>query len=264
MDIEKMNIGFIGYGNMGQAMAKGWITEGGIAPNKISANARDFEKLQKNCEKLGIQAYKTSTEVVKSSDLIILAVKQHQIKSVVKPLKDLLHNKIIISVAAGYTYEMFEEILIQGTSHLSTIPNTPVAIGEGIIIAEDTHSLKPKEEATVVELLRKIGLVEFVETEQLSIAGTLAGCGPAFVSMFIEALADGAVKYGLSRKEAYRLASQMLAGTGKMQLETNQHPGAMKDAVTSPGGTTIKGVSELEKNGFRGAVISALDAIEGN
>ncbi len=97
----------------------------------------------------------------------------------------------------------------------------------------------------------------------MSVAGTLAGCGPAFAAMFIEALADGAVKYGLSRADAYRLASQMLAGTGKMQLKTNEHPGVMKDAVTSPGGTTIKGVAALEENGFRNAIIKAMDAIEG-
>lgn len=263
MKIENMTIGFIGYGNMGQAMATGWVTKGKINPENIYASARNFSKLQKNCEALGIQAVQSSEELIKQVDLVILAVKPYQIEAVIEPLKGLLRDKIILSVAVGFTFEMFEDILPEGTSHISTIPNTPVSIGEGIIVAEKTHSLSTNDYELTSELLGKLGLMQAVETKQLSIAGTLAGCGPAFASMFIEALADGAVKYGLSRKEAYQLASQMLAGTGKMQLETKEHPGVMKDQVTSPGGTTIKGVAALEKNGFRHAVIEAFDAIEG-
>lgn len=108
----------------------------------------------------------------------------------------------------------------------------------------------------------KAALIVPVDTAQLSIAGTLAGCGPAFAAMFIEALADGAVKQGLPRALAYQLASQMVVGTGKLQLATGAHPGAMKDAVCSPGGTTIVGVAALERRGFRGAVIDAIDEIE--
>lgn len=263
MDSKTAKIGFIGFGNMGQAMAQGWINEGDLEPSRFSASARNFEKLKENCSQLGVQPFETSAEVVEHSDILVLAVKPYQIKDLVEPLKEALHDKIIISVAAGYAYKMLKELFLEGTSLISTIPNTPVSIGEGIVVAEQNHSLSLEEEKIVTALLEKLGVVEFIETDQLSIAGTLAGCGPAFASMFIEALADGAVKYGLPRKEAYRLASQMLAGTGKLQLETDQHPGAMKDAVTSPGGTTIKGVAALEENGFRNAVIQALDAIEG-
>jgi len=263
MILTQTNIGFIGFGNMGQAMAKGWVEQGEINPKNIYAAARDFKKLKQNCKKLGIQPCENSETLVSQADIIILAVKPHQIASVIEPLKEILHNKIILSVAAGYTFEMFEEILLKGTSHVSTIPNTPVSIGEGITIVEETHSLADEEYKMVSDLLNKLGLVQIVETDQLSTAGTLAGCGPAFASLFIEVLADGAVKYGLSRQAAYQLASQMLAGTGKMQLETKEHPGVMKDQVTSPGGTTIKGVAALEKNNFRHAVIEAFDAIEG-
>lgn len=263
MKTENIKIGFIGYGNMGQAMASGWVKKGKINPKNIYASARDFNKLQKNCDLLGIQPLKDSKELVQKVDLVILAVKPYQIEAVIKPLKETLQNKMLLSVAAGFTFEMFTDLLPKDTHHISSIPNTPVSIGEGITIIEKTHSLNQEEYQVVTELLEKLGLVQAIETKELSTAGTLAGCGPAFASIFIEALADGAVKYGLSRKEAYQLASQMLVGTGKMQLETKDHPGEMKDQVTSPGGTTIKGVSALEEKGFRHAVIAAFDAIEG-
>lgn len=263
MTLKNTNIGFIGFGNMGQAMAKGWVQEGEIPSENIYATARNIDKLQRNCKALGVKPCRTSEELISEVDIVILAVKPYQIKDVVVPLKEALQNKIIISVAAGYTFSMFEEILLEDTSHISTIPNTPVAVGEGITIIEKTHSLSEKEYKMVTALLSQLGLVQAVETQQLSTAGTLAGCGPAFASIFIEALADGAVKYGLSRDDAYQLASQMLVGTGKTQLKTRNHPGAMKDQVTSPGGTTIQGVSALEENNFRHAIIAAFDAIEG-
>lgn len=263
MTLEHTKIGFIGFGNMGQAMATGWVNKGNINPRNIYASARDFTKLKNNCEKLGVQAYESAEELVKEVDLVILAVKPYQIENVIEPIKELLQDKIIISVAGGYTFAMFEKIGLKNTSHISAIPNTPVSIGEGITIVEKKHSLADEEYGLINELFKKLGLVQIIESEQLNTAVALAGCGPGFTSIFIEALADGAVKYGLSREEAYQLASQMLAGTGKMQLETKEHPGVMKDQVASPGGTTIKGVAALEENGFRHAVISAFDAIEG-
>lgn len=263
MDLTNVNVGFIGFGNMAQALAEGWIKTGALQPGQLYASARSLEKLKRNTDALGIHVCDTTKEAAEQADVIILAVKPYQIEDVVAPIKELLQEKIVVSVAVNYPFAQFEKIFLSGTSHLSTIPNTPVSIGEGITIFENTHSLSEEEYRLVDSLFSAVGLVQPVETEQLGIAGTLAGCGPAFASMFLEALADGAVKHGLSRQAAYQLASQMIAGTGKLQLETGAHPGAMKDAVTSPGGTTIKGVSALEKNGFRGTVIDALDAIEG-
>lgn len=261
--MDKLKIGIIGFGNMGQAMAKGWIRSDKIKPENILASARNVKRLEQNCSKIGTRAYENIKELVADADVIVLAVKPYQIKSLVDPIKQLLKEKIIISVAAGINNLDYQDIVLEGTQYVSTIPNTPVSIGEGVIIVEKTHTLTKDNTVMIENLLSLLGIVEFIETEQLSIAGTLAGCGPAFASMFIEALADGAVKYGLSRDEAYRLASQMMAGTGKLQLQTGEHPAAMKDAVTSPGGTTIKGITKLEQKGFRGAVISAIDAIEG-
>jgi len=194
--------------------------------------------------------------------VVVVAVKPYQVEAVLAPVKGMLAGKVVVSVAAGMTFDRYEEILAPGTHHLSTIPNTPVAVCEGIVVCERRHSLSEAEWQSVQALLSHVGLVIPVDTAQLGIAGTVCGCGPAFVAMFIEALADAAVKHGIVRADAYRMASQMVVGTGKLQLATGQHPAMMKDAVCSPGGTTIVGVGELERKRFRGAVIDAIDAIQ--
>ncbi len=259
----EQTIGFIGFGNMAQAMADGLIRSGKVKPEHIFACAAHWDKLTVSAGSRGICACRTAEETVRQADIIILAVKPYLIEEVTAPIRDLLPGKIVISVAAGWNFERYQAVFAPGTHHISTIPNTPVSIGEGILVCESRHSLTEEEYSVFEELFSSIAVIQPVETAQLSVAGTLSGCGPAFASMFIEALADGAVKNGLPRAAAYRLASQMIAGTGKLQLQTGMHPGAMKDAVCSPGGTTIIGVSALEEKGFRGAVIDAIDRIEG-
>lgn len=261
--IENTKIGFIGFGNMAKAIAEGLIIKNVVKPNQIYACARNWDNLCKSTEENGINACKTSQELVNESDIVIIAVKPNVIPSIIEPIKEDLKNKIVVSVAAGYTFDKYEELLLPGTAHLSTIPNTPVSIGEGIIVAEKRHSLSDKQHKLIDDIFSKIALLEFVDSNQLSIAGTISGCGPAFASMFIEALSDAAVKHGLTREASYKLASQMILGTGKLQIETGKHPGEMKDAVCSPGGTTILGVTTLDKKGFRGAIVDAIDAIEG-
>lgn len=259
---KEIRIGFIGYGNMAQAMAKGLIEAGVCTGEQIFACAGHYDKLCKNAEKLGIHGERTAAEVIQNSDFVVLAVKPYQIQAVTAPVLDLLADKPVISIAAGYDFETYEGFLKPGTHHISTIPNTPVSAGEGILVCERKHSLSQEEFDLFIQMFGRIALIEMVETSQLSIAGTIGGCAPAFTAMYLEALADAGVKHGLSREAAYRLAAKMICGTGKLYLESGTHPGAMKDAVCSPGGTTIKGVASLEKTGFRGAVIEAIDAIE--
>ena len=211
----------------------------------------------------GVHPMQTAQEVVQNSDVVILAVKPYLIEQVVAPLKELLKGKMVVSVAAGFTFARYQQLLDESTHHISTIPNTPIAVGEGIMICEQTHSLDEQQWQTFCELFSPIALIELVDSAHLSAAGTLGGCTPAFTAMYLEALSDAGVKYGLTRAASYRIAAKMLCGTGKLYLESGTHPGAMKDAVCSPGGTTIRGVSALEKAGFRGAVIGAIDAIEG-
>lgn len=257
-----MHIGFIGFGNMAQAMAGGFVRSGAVQPGDIGACARDRAKLQRNTEPQGFRAFDDAAAVAGFADVVIVAVKPYQVEAVLAPVRDLLAGKIVVSVAAGVTFDDYERILAPGTRHLSTIPNTPVSVCEGIVVCERRHSLSDAEWQEVKALLSKIGLVLQMDTALLNISSAVCGCGPAFVAMFIEALGDAGVKYGIPRADAYRMASQMIVGTGKLQLATGLHPGAMKDAVCSPGGTTIVGVAELERKGFRGAVIDAVDAIQ--
>lgn len=257
-----MKIGFIGFGNMAQAMADGLLLKKAVKAEEIYVCAKNWEKLEKNARLRGVNPCPSVQDTVEKSDMVVVAVKPYLVEEVLKPVRELLKGKIVISVAAGVTYDKYEEILAPGTHHLSTVPNTPVSVGEGIIVCEQVHSLTPEEYGRFEELFSQIAVIQPVQTSQLGVAGNLSGCGPAFAAMFIEALADGAVKHGLPREMSYRLASQMLAGTGKMQQALGTHPGAMKDAVCSPGGLTIKGVAALEEKGFRGAVIGAMDAVE--
>lgn len=261
--MSKLNLGFVGYGNMAQAIATGLITSGKMSGDQIYVCAANYDKLCANASKIGAHPMKSAAEVIGQSDFVVLSVKPNMIEEVVTPVRELLKNKVVVSVAAGCTFDFYEKILAAGTHHISTVPNTPVAVAEGIWVCENKHSLSEEDLAAFRDIFGAVGLIEMVDTTQLSIAGTISGCTPAFTAMYIEALADAGVKYGLSRPSAYRMAAKMLAGTGKLYLENNEHPGAMKDAVCSPGGTTIRGVASLEKHGFRGSIIEAVDEIEG-
>lgn len=260
--LDSITVGFIGFGNMAQAMANGFLYRNALPPSHIFACAQNWEKLCRNTKPKGIQPCADAAQVVQNASVIIVAVKPYLVPEVLAPIKDALQGKILVSVAVGLPFDAYEAILPPGVHHLSIMPNTPVSTGEGVIICENRHSLTKDEQHQVETLFSQIGMVQYVATKQLGIAGTLCGCGPAFVSVFLESLADAAVLHGLPRDMAYRLASQMMIGTGKLHLQTGSHPGQMKDAVCSPGGTTIKGVAMLERKGLRSAVIDAIDAIE--
>mgnify|MGYP000828431987 CR=1 FL=1 len=255
-----MKVGFIGFGNMAQALAAGLAASGALQPGQIGACARDRAKLHRNTEPHGFLAFDDAAGVAGFADVVVVAVKPYQVEAVLAPVKGMLAGKVVVSVAAGMTFDRYEEILAPGTHHLSTIPNTPVAVCEGIVVCERRHSLSEAEWQSVQALLSHVGLVVTVDTAQLGIAGTVCGCGPAFVAMFIEALADGGVACGLPRAKAQEYAAQMVLGSAKMVLESGQHPGALKDAVCSPGGSTIQGVRVLEEHGLRGAVMDAVIA----
>lgn len=261
MDLTQLKIGFIGFGNMAQAIAKGWILSNQIQPEQLYASARDQTKLTLNTELLGIHAIETNRKLIELVDIIILAVKPYQIDDIIIPLKAELKNKIIISVAVNHLFEDFDKFLSTDTQHLSTLPNTPVTFGDGVLLFEETHSLTDTNFNLIQNLFQLISHVEIIPTDQMAIAGIITGSAPAFVDLFIEALGDAAVKHGLNRKTAYRLISQMMSGTANLQLKTGKHPGELKDEITSPGGTTIKGIASLEKNAFRGTVIEAVDEI---
>lgn len=261
MKLNEVKIGFIGFGNMGQAIADGWLLSEEIAPEQLYASARNQEKLAAKTEKVGIQAIPTNEELIRTVDIVILAVKPYQIKEVIQPLKEELKDKILISVAVNFLFKDFKEILLPGSQHLSSLPNTPVAFADGILLFEEEHSLTNENFNLIQDLFQLISHVEIIPTEQMAIAGVVSGSAPAFVDLFMEALADAAVKHGLNRQVAYQLISQMVSGTANLQLKTGKHPGELKDEITSPSGTTIKGIASLEKDAFRGSIINAVDEI---
>ena len=261
MNLSETKIGFIGFGNMAQAITKGWLLAEKVDPKMLYASARDQEKLIENTADLGIHAMPTNEDLVNKVDLVILAVKPYQVRDVIAPLEEKLVGKVLLSVAVNFLYEDFEALLMEGTEHLSSLPNTPVAFADGIFLLEEKHSLSEENFKGIKELLGSISQVEMIPTSEMDIAGIISGSAPAFVDLFTEALADAAVKHGLNRQRAYQLISQMIRGTANLQLKTKKHPGQLKDEITSPSGTTIKGIASLEKDAFRGTLINAVDEI---
>lgn len=257
-----MRMGFIGFGNMAQAIANGLVFKKAVKPEQIYACAKNWEKLCSNTIHKGFVPCRDSAELAENADMVVIAVKPYLVEEVIAPIKEKLIGKAVVSVVVNYPFDKYEEILAPNTHHISTLPNTPVSVGEGVILLENKNSLTAEEYDSFFSLFSQIALLETIEAKNLGIAGTISGCGPAFTSMYIEALADAGVMHGLPRDLSYKLASQMVIGTGKLQLLTGTHPGAMKDAVCSPGGTTIVGVAALERKGLRSAVIDAVDAVQ--
>ena len=188
-----MKIGFIGFGNMAQALAHGLVRGKAVEAGNIGACARDRAKLQRNTEPHGFRAFDDAASVAEFADIVVVAVKPYQVEAVVTPVRELLAEKIVVSVAAGVTFDDYERMLLPGTAHLSTVPNTPVSVCEGIVVCERRHSLSDAQWTSVEKLFSTLGSVIPMDTALLGISSTVCGCGPAFVAMFMEALADGAV-----------------------------------------------------------------------
>ena len=177
-----MKVGFIGFGNMAQALAAGLAASGALQPGQIGACARDRAKLHRNTEPHGFLAFDDAAGVAGFADVVVVAVKPYQVEAVLAPVKGMLAGKVVVSVAAGMTFDRYEEILAPGTHHLSTIPNTPVAVCEGIVVCERRHSLSEAEWQSVQALLSHVGLVIPVDTAQLGIAGTVCGLSLIHIS----------------------------------------------------------------------------------
>jgi len=254
-------LGFIGMGNMAQALAAGFIHANAIAKEKVYAFAPHQEKLAKNAAHIGFTPVKTLQELTDICDTLVMACKPYQIEAVLAELGDKLKDKALISIAAGWDFARYEKELPTGTRLQFVMPNTPAMVGEGVLLFEERNTLTTEEHAAVKKLFAAVGLVQELPSGLMGIGGTVTGCGPAFVDLFIEAYGDAAVKYGLKRADAYKLIAQMVLGSAKLQLATGSHPGVLKDNVCSPGGTTICGVTALEEQGFRNACIKSVDAI---
>lgn len=254
-----LKIGFIGSGNMAQAIIGGMIDSNLVSKDNIYATAVSDKTINLVKEKYGVNTSKDNKDVANKTDIIFLAVKPNVYKTVIDEIKDVVdENKLIVTIAAGQTIENIEDMFGRELRIIRTMPNTPALVGEGMGLITANKKATNEDVENVVKIFNSFGKSEIVEEALIDTAGSLSGCGPAYTYMYIEALADAAVESGVKRDLAYKLAAQMVLGSAKMVLESGEHPGALKDNVCSPGGTTIKGVNVLEKAGFRGVVIDAL------
>lgn len=253
-------IGFIGAGNMGYAMISSIAKSNITSMENVSVFDIDKEKLSKLKEETGISIMETAQKVVQSADIIILAVKPNMIKTALSDIKTVFDDKkILVSIAVGIPLKFYKEIIGKDRKVIRTMPNTPAFVGEGMTMMSYDNSVSEDEIKTVTKIFECFGKVEVLEEKLMSEVTAVTGSSPAYVFMFIEAMADAAVLSGIPRSLAYKLAAQAVLGSAKMVLETGKHPGELKDQVCSPAGTTIEAVSYLEKNGFRYAVIEAMN-----
>ena len=252
-------IGLIGCGNMGGAILSGAL-ESGVLP-KENAYVYDVSSAaMERAAQWGVNLAKDCVDLCQKSDIILLAVKPQYTPETLAKCQDALNGKAIVSIVAGITAERLRA-MISGTPRiLRTMPNTPAMVFEGAFALCSDNDLTEEELKAAISLFEAIGIVELVPEHLIDAVCGLSGGGPAYVAMFIEAMADGGVKQGLPRATAYRLAAQTCLGTAKMILDKNIHPGQLKDMVTSPGGTTIEGCEALERGGMRAAVIDCINA----
>ncbi|MGX7076093.1 pyrroline-5-carboxylate reductase [Globicatella sanguinis] len=254
-----MKIGFIGIGNMGSAVAVG-VSKAVDQHTQFLLSNHNQEKANSLSQQISQTVEILDNETIASSaTMIFLGLKPsmivnelHQLSKLAKP------GTIWVSMATGVSIEQMESVISDEQKVIRIMPNTPVAIGQGMttyilsdLITDDEHQL-------FKQLMSQTGQLMKIVESKMNAASAVAGCGPAFIYQLIEALADGGVRAGLPREMAQRLAAQMVQGSAQMVIETGQHPGALKDAVTSPGGSTIAGVASLEQNGFRHAAMEAV------
>ena len=254
-----MKLGFIGAGNMGSAILQGILRSHTLPAASIAISRKHPEKSAELAAQ-GVFVTSDNRALVSASDCILLAVKPVYVPEVMEEIRDLLHGKLVISIVAGCTCEMLTGMLPPDARFVRVMPNTPLAVSDGMTLMSNRCTCTDEEFAFARSLFEAAGKVAVVEDRVFTAANGISGCGPAFVYAFIEALSDGGVRCGVPRALAYELASQTLIGAARMVLETGEHPGKLKDAVCSPGGTTIEGMFALERGGMRAAVMDAVGA----
>lgn len=256
-----MKIGFIGLGNMAKAIIGGMLKKNVASPEDIIGTAKT-ETTKRQAEKeFGIRVMENNKQAAAEADVLILAVKPVFFPEVIGEIKDeITEDKLVISIAAGKTMEWIEKQFGREMKLIRCMPNTPALVGEGCTAVCVNSLVSREDEYLCMRLMGSFGKAVIIPEKLMDAAGAVSGSSPAYVFMFIEAMADGAVAAGMPRKQAYEFAAQAVLGSAKMVLETGIHPGELKDMVCSPGGTTIEGVRILEEKGMRSAVTEAISA----
>ena len=253
-----MKVAFIGTGNMGGALLRAACRSVGAA--SVVACDWSREKAEALAREVGCQVAPDALTAAQMADYIFMGVKPYLVRGVIAQLVPALEGKVLVSMAAGVATADLSAAAQGRCPVVRIMPNTPCAIGKGMVAVCAGPGAEEEHLAAAERILSGAGLVRRVEEGHMDAFSAISGCGPAFAYQFIEALADGGVLAGLPREEAQTYAAQMLLGSAAMVLETGKHPGALKDAVCSPGGSTIAGVAALERGGFRAAAINAVEA----
>jgi pyrroline-5-carboxylate reductase len=254
-------IAFLGSGNMAEALVKGLLAAGTAAADEIVCAEPRAERREELKKRHGVGVTASNLDAVKQAQLLVLSVKPQVMDALLDEIAPAVdHSKLVISIAAGVPIAALARRLGAGARIVRTMPNTPALVGEGATaLARGPHATEA-DLGQAVALFEAVGTAVVVEEHLLDAVTGLSGSGPAFVFLAVEALADGGVKMGLPRHVALALAAQTVVGSGRLVLETGDHPGKLKDQVTSPAGTTIAGVHALEAAGFRAALIAAVEA----
>lgn len=254
-------IGFIGSGNMGSAIIGGIVSNNIFAPGDILVSDINKAGLKAVNEKYGVLTTEDNKETAAKADILFLAVKPNIVYKVIDEIKDAVNkNAVIVSIVAGQSISKLAAAFERGIKIIRVMPNTPALVGEGMAAISVSENVSETEKENILRIFNSFGKAELVPEYLMDAVTAVSGSSPAYVFMFIEAMADAAVMGGMPRNQAYTFAAQAVLGSAKMVLETGKHPGELKDMVCSPAGTTIEAVGVLEETGLRSSVIKAVTA----
>ena len=254
-------LGFIGCGNMAQAMLKGILSKGLVSSDEVMVSRRSEEALKAIGDELGVQTTTDNKKVAAEADILVLAIKPYQFGQVIPEIaENVKEDALVISIAAGQSISNIEGLFGKTIKLVRTMPNTPALVLAGATGMCFNANVTAVEKAVAVQLFESFGVVAQVEESMINTVIGVSGSAPAYIFMVIEAMADAAVADGMPRAQAYQLAAQTVYGSARMVLETGKHPGELKDMVCSPGGTTIEAVRVLEEKGLRSAIIEGQKA----
>ena len=255
-----MKIGFIGGGNMGGAIVGGILKAKIVPPSDIIVTDKNEAAIEKLSAEYGVATDINNLPAAGHVDILFLCVKPQFLYSVIDEIKERVpENTVIVSIAAGQSIEAIENAFGRKIKLVRVMPNTPALVGEGMAALVPNENVNDNELKSIVEIFNSFGKCEVVSENLMDAVTAVSGSSPAYVFMMIEAMADAAVMGGMPRSQAYTFAAQSVLGSAKMVLETCKHPGELKDMVCSPAGTTIAAVAALEKDGFRNAIIDAMN-----
>jgi len=255
-----VKIGFIGSGNMGGAIFKGFIKNNAVKAEDIYIYRLSKEKLMKDADEYGINAAQSYSELISKTDCIIMAVKPNVLRNLLTEISAYINNKLIVSIAAGVEIAEIEKLLGFKAPIIRVMPNINAEICMSATAYCCNDMVSSEQIEFITSIFNKIGMTAEIEEDKFAIFSAIAGCSPAYVYLFIDSLAKGAQKLGMNKKQALKIAAYAALGSSKMLIDSDMHPCELADRVCSPGGTTIEGLCTLEDYRFESALVKAVEA----